>query len=100
MTKNKRFVDLDYCSEIVDRVTDKRYSEYEFYTGEITDLLNELSDRGDKIHELYTTRELLSLRWQKDIYERFSREVLKILMKYNIDSLEKLDQVLLNERTW
>ena len=96
----KRFKYVHYCDRIEDKVTGETYGEYEFYTGEILDLMNDLSDRADKILELHTTEELLKLRWQKDIYERFSKETMKILNKYGIDSLEKLDQVLMNERVW
>ena len=35
-----------------------------------------------------------------DVYKHFSNNVLKILAKYEIDSLEKLDRILMEQRVW
>lgn len=96
----KRFEDLYYCNSIKDNVTGEEYNEYDFISGKVTDLLNQLSDRGDKILEAYTTEELLKLRIEKNIYEKFTNETIKILNKYDIESLAKLDQMLFNQRVW
>ena len=63
-------------------------------------LLNKMSDKIDYNAELATTEGLLKLEWEKGIYERFSNEVLRLLEKYEIDDLKKLDQVLMNQRVW
>ena len=47
----------------------------------ITMLLNRISDKADRNAEVFD-------EWQR------------VLNKYNIDSPEKLDQVLMNERVW
>lgn len=92
-----RFEVYGMPERIIDNVTGKIYYPE---SDEILELLNELNDRADKVIELFTTEELLKLKWQKDIYQRFSNEVMEILEKHEIDSLMKLDQVLFNQRKW
>ncbi len=55
---------------------------------DVVNLLNELSEESEKI-EL-----------ERNVYESFSNDVLKILRKYEINSLEKLDRVLMEQRVW
>ena len=81
---------------IIDNVTGKRFQVEQWQSDDICTELNKLSDRADKVIEAYTTPELLKLKWQKDIYKRFSKETLRILNKHNIHSLEELDTKL----TW
>ena len=91
----KRFTSGPFGESIIDKVTGKHYSLYYDDSGDaIVELLNELSDRADKVIESYTTKELLHLKWQRDIYKRFSEMTMRILERHNINSLEELDSKL------
>lgn len=63
-------------------------------------LLNKESERADRNVELCTDDGLLKLEWQKSIYENFSRKTMRILDKYEINNLEKLDRILFEQRVW
>lgn len=76
-----RFKDLDWGYAVEDTVTGKRYTEYDFHNGEVTKLLNDVNDRADRNAEKYLA-------------------FLKVLDKYDIGTVEKLDQVLFNQRVW
>ena len=62
---------------------------------EIVDLLNEQHDALIKKDEL-----LAKVLKVNDNYEEYLKQINEVLSKYNIHTLEKLDQVLTNERTW
>ena len=62
---------------------------------EIIDLLNAQHDDLIKKDELLT--KVLKVN---DNYEKCLKQINKVLAKHNIHTLEKLDQVLTNERTW
>jgi hypothetical protein len=88
---------------IVDELTGKTYTN----NRSLCNLLNSISDKSDSIAEDYyklkfegMSDENKSLYFQKIIYEDFGNSILKIMVKYNIDSLEKLDKVLFNARIW
>lgn len=74
---SERFTYYRNSQMIVDNLTGHTYSG----NNTICKLLNKESDRADKIVESFD-------EW----YE--------VLHKYNIDSPQKLDQVLMNERVW
>lgn len=93
-------IPLSDYEELTDNVTGKTYLLHGISSKDICELVNDLSDRGDKIIESFLTEELLNLRWKADMHERYNKEVLKILSKYGIDSLEKLDRVLFEQRVW
>ena len=79
-------------------------------------LLNVLNDKADRNEQLQ--KEVIELReamkrlmgemmidkmtekMTVDVYKHFSNNVLKILAKYEIDSLEKLDLILMEQRVW
>ena len=92
----RRFKYFKHTQMITDSVTGYTYNGNQ----EICDLLNELSERGDRIIESFTTEELIKLKWQRDIYKNFSDEVMKILNKYEINSLAKLDLMLMEQEVW
>ena len=71
--------------DIVDNQTGKEY-----YAGRLAQC-EELCD----LLETLTYTDLLI-----QTYEDFIEKVLKIMMKHNIQSLEKLDKVLFYERNW
>ena len=94
---DKRFKITD--DGIVDTVRLEQYtkiksSDYIFDSISVThlidvvNLLNELSEESEKI-EL-----------ERNVYESFCNDVLKILRKYEINSLEKLDRILMEQRVW
>ena len=93
-------VALSDYEELTDKVTGESYHIICLESGRVCDLLNELNDRADKIVESFTTEELLKLKWQKDMYEKFSKETMRILKKHDVASLEKLDQILFNQVKW
>ena len=74
---SERFTYYSTSQMIVDNLTGYTYNG----NNKICKLLNQESDRADKIVESFD-------KWYK------------VLHKYNIDSPEKLDQVLMNERVW
>lgn len=92
----KRFKYFEHTQMITDSTTGYTYTGNQ----EICDLLNELSERGDRIIESFTTEELIKLKWQRDIYKNFSKETMKILNKHEIKSLAKLDLMLMEQEVW
>lgn len=97
----KRFEILDSASNWVgfnirDNLTGRKY-----YGGrliqctELCDFLNEMYEKS-----LGSEDESMKLKYEKDIYQHFINDVLKILAKYEIDSLEKLDRILMEQRVW
>lgn len=76
-----RFKDLDWGHAIEDTVTGKRYTVEDFCNGELTKVLNDVNDRADRNAEKYL-------------------QFLKVLDKYGIGTVEKLDQVLFNQKVW
>lgn len=93
-------VPLSDTEKITDNVTGREYYIDYPESDKILKLLNELNDRADKVIESFTTEELLKLKWQKDIYERFSKETMRILKKHDVATLQKLDQILFNQVKW
>lgn len=90
----KRFTYDSLNERIIDHITDSAYYSFE----SICELLNQESDKCDKVIESFMTEELMNLRWQKDIHERYNNEVNNILEKYNIGSLKKLDRILFENK--
>lgn len=80
----KRFQYNSTSGMILDDLTGKRY----YGNNEVCKLLNEVSDHGDYIAEKYID---LSFKYKK---------VCRILRKYNIFSLSKLDLILFYSRIW
>lgn len=81
---DKRF-ELDMGFGIRDNLTGKRYSKL----NEIVSLLNTVSDRADRNAELLDVDTVA-----------YYKSVEKILAKYEIDSIEKLDLMLMQQRVW
>ena len=46
------------------------------------------------------SEEFEKIELERDVYESFGNDVLKILRKYEINSLEKLDRILMEQRVW
>ena len=79
---------------LTDNLTGKETQIHKSTSTTICELLNHESERADKIIESFLTKELLNLKFEKDIYERFSKETTQILKKYDIQDLQELDQIL------
>lgn len=107
---NDRFVIGDYSDRLYDSNTNEYYQPNhapDWYG--ICGLLNELNNEIDTYHQgnilLKKAMDKLSKEFEKielerDVYESFGNDVLKILRKYEINSLEKLDRVLMEQRVW
>ena len=99
---SKRFTIEEHPNDIRDNMTGELYEMNSYYPNieRICDLLNKESERADHNAELCTDEGLLKLQWELSIYKRFSEETLKVLGKYHIKDLEKLDKCLFEQRVW
>ena len=66
---------------------------------ELCNLLNEVNDRADRNAELVDMGKI-DMLFQIDRYKTIVEELDRILRKYEIDSLEKLDLVLMEQKVW
>ena len=66
---------------------------------ELCGLLNDINERADRNAELVDMSKI-NLLFQVDKYRTIVEELDKILRKYEIDSLEKLDLMLMEQRVW
>ena len=82
-------------NRIHDELTGIRYDVYDFHNGELVRLLNNVNRRANKNIE-----ECDKIRMDKEVYREFDFRVLSIMKKYEIDSLEKLDQILFQQKKW
>ena len=109
MDNAKRFRLFAQSQYIEDDLTGFNYSSL----GEITKLLNNVSEKSDRLaEELYDFQlllmdfdfkdvdELRKALEMKIIVQSNVQEYCDVLRKYGIDSPEKLDQVLFNQRVW
>ena len=62
---------------------------------EICELLNQLNDKADMNLEICD-----KVIMEKKILEQYNFDVLKIMKKYEIENLEKLDQILFQQKKW
>lgn len=76
---------------IIDNLTGFHYQGNK----EICDLLNDLSDKADRNLEICD-----KVIMEKKILEQYNFDVIKILKKYEIENLEKLDQILFHQKKW
>ena len=76
---------------IVDNLTGFHYHGNK----EICDLLNDESDRADRNLEICD-----KVIMEKKILEQYNFDVLKIMQKYEIENLEKLDQIWFHQKKW
>ena len=76
---------------IIDNLTGFHYQGNK----EICDLLNDLSDKADRNLEICD-----KVIMEKKILEQYNFDVLKIMKKYEIENLEKLDQILFEQKVW
>ena len=76
---------------IIDNLTGCHYQGNK----KICDLLNKESDRADMNLEICD-----KVIMEKKILEQYNFDVLKIMKKYEIENLEKLDQILFHQKKW
>ena len=76
---------------IIDNLTGFHYQGNK----EICDLLNDLSDKADRNLEICD-----KVIMEKKILEQYNFDVLKIMKKYEIENLAKLDQILFHQKKW
>ena len=76
---------------IIDNLTGFHYQGNK----EICDLLNDLNDKADMNLEICD-----KVIMEKKILEQYNFDVLKIMKKYEIENLEKLDQILFEQKVW
>ena len=88
---SKRFKYYSQSQMIVDNLTGFHYQGNK----EICDLLNDESDRADMNLEICDR-----IVMEKKILEQYNFDVLKIMKKYEIENLEKLDQILFQQKKW
>ena len=88
---SKRFKYYRQSQMIVDNLTGFHYQGNK----EICDLLNDESDRADRNIEICDR-----IIMEKKILEQYNFDVLKIMKKYEIENLEKLDQILFHQKKW
>ena len=88
---SKRFKYYRQSQMIVDNLTGFHYQGNK----EICDLLNDESDRADRNIEICD-----KVIMEKKILEQYNFDVLKIMKKYEIENLEKLDQILFHQKKW
>lgn len=86
-----RFV-INEVLDIVDTVSDQKYEVSLQNRNEICALLNDVSESDTDIEEI--------LLYELSVYKDFTDKVLKILNKYGISNLDKLDRVLFEQRLW
>ena len=86
-----RFTYNYFSMSIRDEQTGYIYSDLE----KICTLMNQLNERADRNAEVSDLERLENV-----VYRNFVKNVLKILNKYGIEDLEKLDKVLFNQRVW
>ena len=82
-------------NQIHDELNGINYDDYDFHNGELVKLLNDINRRADMNIEACD-----KIRMGKEVYREFDFRVLSIMKKYEIDSLEKLDQVLFEQKVW
>ena len=88
---SKRFKYYWQSQMIIDNLTGFHYQGNK----EICDLLNDLSDKADRNLEICD-----KVIMEKKILEQYNFDVLKIMKKYEIENLEKLDQILFHQKKW
>ena len=82
-------------NQIHDELNGIRYDDYDFHNGELVKLLNNINRRADMNIEACD-----KIRMDKEVYREFDFRVLSIMKKYEIDSLDKLDQILFEQKVW
>lgn len=88
---SKRFKYYRQSQMIIDNLTGFHYQGNK----EVCDLLNDESDRADMNLEICD-----KVIMEKKILEQYNFDVLRILKKYEIENLEKLDQILFHQKKW
>ena len=88
---SRRFKYYSQSQMIIDNITGFHYHANK----EICELLNQLNDKAEMNLEICD-----KVIMEKKILEQYNFDVLKIMKKYEIENLEKLDQILFHQKKW
>ena len=99
--KNVKRFELTLTLDIRDNRDGKLYQvdAVHNHPRELCDLLNEINARADRNAELVDMG-TINLMFELDRHKKVVKELSRILDKYEIDSLEKLDLILMEQRVW
>ena len=99
--KNVKRFELTLTLDIRDNCDGKLYQvdAVHNHPRELCDLLNRINDRADRNAELVDMG-TINLMFELDRHKKVVKELSRILDKYEIDSLEKLDLILMEQRVW
>ena len=88
---SKRFKYYRQSQMIIDNMSGFHYHGND----EICELLNQLNDKADMNLEICD-----EVIMENSILKHYNNGVIKILKKYEIENLEKLDQILFHQKKW
>lgn len=89
-----RFTEIISTQIIIDNVTGEHYTGV--VDDEFLELVNDINKRADRNAELVTEMKDIDCIAQYT----FVKKILKIMRKYEIDNLEKLDRILFERGVW
>lgn len=92
-----RFTEVISTQIIIDNVTGEQYQAV--VDDEFLKLINDINRRADRNAELLDM-DKMELKQLNEIYLHTVKRVNKLLKKYEIDSLEKLDRILFERGVW
>lgn len=92
-----RFTEVISTQIIIDNVTGEQYQAV--VDDEFLKLINDINRRADRNAELLDM-DKMELKQLNEIYLHTVKRVNKLLKKYEIDNLEKLDRILFERGVW
>ena len=99
-----RFTEVISTQIIIDNVTGEQYQAV--VDDEFLKLINDINRRADRNAELLDMdkialeHQMMELKQLNEIYLHTVKRVNKLLKKYEIDNLEKLDRILFERGVW
>ena len=100
----KRFTEIISTQIIIDNVTGEHYNAV--VDDDFLKLINDINRRADRNAELLDMdkialeHQMIELKQLNEIYLHTVKRVNKLLKKYEIDNLEKLDRILFERGVW
>ena len=92
-----RFTEVIPTQIIIDNVTGEQYNA--LVDDDFLKLINDINRRADRNAEL-SDMDKMELKQLNEIYLHTVKRVNKLLKKYEIDDLEKLDRILFERGVW
>ena len=99
-----RFTEIISTQIIIDNVTGEHYNAV--VDDDFLKLINDINRRADRNAELLDMdkialeHQMIELKQLNEIYLHTVKRVNKLLKKYEIDNLEKLDRILFERGVW